>query len=578
MKEKDNPKYDCIMLWSGISKKDWKKYTDKIEKEDIYDPENDGEYGIESEPHITLLYGIHSDEVDKDLAHSMCKAIGEIELETEKISIFENDDFDVVKLEIIPNDTLLQLRKIFIDTLPNTQNFPDYNPHITISYVKKGKGKKYIENFKESIKFSFNKVAYSDYEYKKKYFNLKPLVNEKLQYLKLFEEFNYDAYEEYDNIKREELYNIIGDYKKGLKRQPWKVVDPNKIKRLWQQYSQYGFVRDEKGIEKIKNQFITNIIKLEINTVLSGHSPESPNDFWDTYIGYVYKGSEKSMDDSEELPFTKEEFNEWTEEYFFDDNWRQWRISDYAMKPLLELAYELLIAETPEEKLILCDQIMNVVHMRGDIASLFIKGGSKSLSEISEINRDKEEVQNESNLNIIDDINAAMKLNSEGVKKSTKSKKDLKKYVDGEFKKMKKFKEFINENRLVTQELDLYQVYSPIYKSNKFIIPIEKSKSIHNEDKYSCIDFIFIDHQKIPNIFHEEYFYNDKNILLEEKITFRAFVNIIIDKVKNIDLFLKEIYDLLKKLDNGDGKYMKLWNMFNEIDFNKEKARKKFKI
>lgn len=170
MKEKE---YDCIMFWSDITKTKWKKeFLSKIDKNDIYDPNNDGDYGLEDEPHITLLYGIHPDEVDKDLAINLIKTISPIELESKKISIFENEEFDVVKIEIIPNNTLLQLRKILINILPNTQTFKDYNPHMTISYVKKGKGKKYIEKFKEPIKFNFNKIVYSDSNHEKEFFKL----------------------------------------------------------------------------------------------------------------------------------------------------------------------------------------------------------------------------------------------------------------------------------------------------------------------------------------------------------------------------------------------------------------------
>lgn len=195
----ERDQFDCVMLFSDISKKKWRgEYLNKIKEEDIYDDEN-GEFGLEDEPHITLLFGIHPDEVDRELAEAMVKSISKIELKADKISIFENDDFDVVKLDIIPSETLLQLRKMFINTLPNTQTFPDYKPHMTISYVKKGEGKKYKEKFKEPVKFTFNKGVYSDYEFNKKFFKLKEL-NESLAGM-------------YDDIE-----NAIKLNKKGVKR------------------------------------------------------------------------------------------------------------------------------------------------------------------------------------------------------------------------------------------------------------------------------------------------------------------------------------------------------------------------
>ena len=32
---------------------------------------------------------------------------------------------------------------------PHTNDFPDYHPHLTIGYIKKGKGQKYVDKFKK---------------------------------------------------------------------------------------------------------------------------------------------------------------------------------------------------------------------------------------------------------------------------------------------------------------------------------------------------------------------------------------------------------------------------------------------
>jgi len=170
----ENKKFDCIMLNADISKEDWKKYLDIIKEDDIFDDENN-EYRLCNKPHITLLFGIHSDEVDRDVAEAMLKSVRNIELEIEGISIFENEEYDVVKLDVTPSDVLLQLRALFIDTLPNTQTFDGYHPHVTISYVKKGKGKDYVKKYKKPKTMCFNEGVYSDYEYKKKTFKFKPL-------------------------------------------------------------------------------------------------------------------------------------------------------------------------------------------------------------------------------------------------------------------------------------------------------------------------------------------------------------------------------------------------------------------
>jgi len=58
-------------------------------------------------------------------------------------------------------------------------------------------------------------------------------------------------------------------------------------------------------------------------------------------------------------------------------------ISDYGLKPLEDLLVELLRASTPEEKLLIIDRMLNVVHQRSDIADWFVEGGSHALGQLS---------------------------------------------------------------------------------------------------------------------------------------------------------------------------------------------------
>ena len=173
---KEDIKYDCIMLYSDINKKEWNKFLNLIDEEDLYlgskeDIEKD-EYGLEKDEHITLLYGIHSDEVDKKEVYNWLKTLEPIELELKNISIFENDNYDVVKIDIKPTKELLKYRKYAIKNFPNTQTYDEYKPHMTIAYCKKGTGKKYIQKLDDDTLLEFNEAVYSDYTYKKKYFKL----------------------------------------------------------------------------------------------------------------------------------------------------------------------------------------------------------------------------------------------------------------------------------------------------------------------------------------------------------------------------------------------------------------------
>ena len=173
-KEKESPK-DCIMLSTDI--KNWKKdYLDKIDEDDIYDTK-DKDYGLETMPHITVVYGLLADEISKQIKeeeiYPLLENLKPFEISGVSISLFENEDYDVLKIDVEPNKELLKLRKKLLE-YPNEQSYKDYHPHITISYLKKGKGKKYIKKMKldEPIVINIDKSIYSDSKYKKKYFTL----------------------------------------------------------------------------------------------------------------------------------------------------------------------------------------------------------------------------------------------------------------------------------------------------------------------------------------------------------------------------------------------------------------------
>lgn len=57
--------------------------------------------------------------------------------------------------------------------------------------------------------------------------------------------------------------------------------------------------------------------------------------------------------------------------------------SDYGLKPIFDLIKQYDDNKTPEETLVLINKILDVYHQRGDLSSIFITGGEKSLSQIS---------------------------------------------------------------------------------------------------------------------------------------------------------------------------------------------------
>ncbi len=100
--------------------------------------------GRESQPHITIQYGIDTGDVsavEKALANEP-----PVTVTFGKTSLFENEDADVVKVDVDSPD-LRRLRKKVAEVV-NTpgDTHPSYIPHVTIAYVKPGKGKAYADN------------------------------------------------------------------------------------------------------------------------------------------------------------------------------------------------------------------------------------------------------------------------------------------------------------------------------------------------------------------------------------------------------------------------------------------------
>lgn len=154
--------YGCVMAFFKFPLMD--KIHKKILDEDIYIDPDDDSYGLETEPHVTLLYGLH-ENVSIDEVKEKLKDVKIGDCIAHTLSLFENKDYDVLKFEIrypTKGGAFLSKANNHLKTLPFTSDYPDYHPHMTIGYLKPGKGKKYTEKFKElEYPISFEHLVYS---------------------------------------------------------------------------------------------------------------------------------------------------------------------------------------------------------------------------------------------------------------------------------------------------------------------------------------------------------------------------------------------------------------------------------
>ena len=142
--EKNNDTYDygCVMLYFDFP--ELESIHNKIDKLDLYEEEGDRTFGLEDEPHCTLLYGLEKQVTVEQVESILDKhTFGTCTLHN--VSLFENE-YDVLKFDV-KGDSLIECNKALCE-LPYHSDYPDYHAHSTIGYLKKGTGKKYCEMMK----------------------------------------------------------------------------------------------------------------------------------------------------------------------------------------------------------------------------------------------------------------------------------------------------------------------------------------------------------------------------------------------------------------------------------------------
>ena len=86
--------YGCLMVEFEIP--DWEKWVGgMIDPKDVYNNE-ENEYGIETEPHCTILYGF-TDNIQYTELMPYLMPSHYIKVNFDNMSIFESDEYDVLK-------------------------------------------------------------------------------------------------------------------------------------------------------------------------------------------------------------------------------------------------------------------------------------------------------------------------------------------------------------------------------------------------------------------------------------------------------------------------------------------------
>lgn len=135
------------------------EFVASLPEADVYTDPADPTVGRETDSHVTALYGI--DSADPAQAAAVIAGTPSIFATLGKTSIFENEQYDVLKVDVDSPDLHALNAKLRAGT-EHTSTFPDDQPHLTLAYLKKGAGKKYVGRTDfEGHTLKFDEVEFS---------------------------------------------------------------------------------------------------------------------------------------------------------------------------------------------------------------------------------------------------------------------------------------------------------------------------------------------------------------------------------------------------------------------------------
>lgn len=155
--------YGCLMIQYDIPW--WNKFVSVIDKNDLYDMPG---FGIEFEPHVTILYGFHDDVSFNSIKKYIDKINIPVQITMNVVSSFNNvasdfynnDSYDVLKFDIV--SPVLHKLNNFFKKLPNTNTFKEYHPHMTIAYLLPGKALRYETILAQPINLISSTFMFTD--------------------------------------------------------------------------------------------------------------------------------------------------------------------------------------------------------------------------------------------------------------------------------------------------------------------------------------------------------------------------------------------------------------------------------
>lgn len=161
--ENNNLNTGCLMLSVPMMKQVVERMHDDLERILIgHGYRRDEDFEFDKYTHITVAFGININ-TDINLIKEIIKNRPSYFQITE-LSLFENDNFDIIKFDVMSTDLRI-LNHIIRSKMEVKTTYSKYHPHLTVAYVPKGMGAELIARLNkllyEEMNFRFEPLSHS---------------------------------------------------------------------------------------------------------------------------------------------------------------------------------------------------------------------------------------------------------------------------------------------------------------------------------------------------------------------------------------------------------------------------------
>tara|TARA_R110000803_G_scaffold8577_4_gene27417 strand:+ start:284 stop:751 length:468 start_codon:yes stop_codon:yes gene_type:complete len=116
-----------------------------ITPQHVYTVNGSNRFGLERKPHITLLYGLNGSVTAKDVSEKLQK-FNYSGCKLNNVSLFKKK-YDVLKFDVSGSGIVDGNEAL--TTLPHVSEHNVFNPHLTVAYLTKGMGDRYVNKLKK---------------------------------------------------------------------------------------------------------------------------------------------------------------------------------------------------------------------------------------------------------------------------------------------------------------------------------------------------------------------------------------------------------------------------------------------